>query len=338
MRDFDVRLFRQFGGDVLRELPTVLAMEGSRYRSEAASLLGIDATAVGKCIRRLERSLGPELAGGSLIDHTELHALELTDAGKLLLAFANKVRDASALFLDELEALQRGAQIRLTMTRSAWLAYENELQAAYRKVRPEGVVNAGNEFYSRDRVWEDIERNVLESRADVGVYSFPPSRIKKKQIPKALAIQKWIEEEMVLVFPGNYKQLPKGHTVSLPGLAFTEPILHYRRSLLFERTTTIETYLKGQKVLKRYRGDWLLGVDTIAEVKDTLVKKGGISFLPWPDVADEHRRGTLRAYRLAIPMRPRLVWLAYRLHTSRPAVSDFVKAAAKLQGKREFRA
>ena len=338
MRDFDLRLFRQFAGKVLRELPTILAMEGSRDRREAGAKLGIDGSAVTKCIRRLEQTLEPELNGGSLIDYGEPRALERTEAGNLLLAFAHDIRDASARFLGELETLQRGSQIRLAMTRSAWLSYGNELEAAYRKVRTDGVLNFGNEFYSRDRVWENIELNVLESRADVGVYSFPPSRIKKQQIRKGLAVQKWMEEEVVLVFPGDYPRLPRGHTVSLSALAVTEPIVHYRRSLEFDRTTTIEAYLKRQKLLKRYKGDWLLGVDTISEIKDTLVRKGGISFLPWPDVAHEHGRRTLRAYRLAVPMRPRLIWLAYRLHTSRPAIVDFIKAVGKLGGKREFRA
>ena len=48
------------------------------------------------------------------------------------------------------------------------------------------------------------------------------------------------EEEMVLVFPGDNPNRPKGKQVSLKKLSTVQPVVHYRRSLGFDRTSTIE--------------------------------------------------------------------------------------------------
>jgi hypothetical protein len=109
------------------------------------------------------------------------------------------------------------------------------------------------------------------------------------------------------------------------------PVVHYSRSLGFDRTDTIEDYLRTQRVLKRFEGDWLLGVNSIAEIRDTLKQKGGISFLPWPTVEEDHKKGTLTAYRLSVPMRARVIKIISRLHNSRGAVQDFIAAATTLR-------
>jgi DNA-binding transcriptional LysR family regulator len=88
--------------------------------------------------------------------------------------------------------------------------------------------------------------------------------------------------------------------------------------------------------MPRFDGEWLLGVNTIAEIKETLIRKGGMSFLPWPAVEQEHKKGTLTAFRLYPPMRPRTIKIISRLHNARPAVRDFCEAAESLSGIKEF--
>ncbi len=336
MADFDDRAFKEFSENILQRLAIFQTACSSVSRVEAGIKLGIDGSWVSKTILKLEEELKQELNGGTLIDHSGPLAVVPTAAGEKLLELACKVRADSERFLNELTMMQRNADIRLAMTRSAWVAYGRELEAEYKAVCPEGSLNFGDEFYSRDQVWDAIEQSVLQGRADAGIYTYPPSRDKKHLVPPGLAIQPWIEEEIVLVFPGDSPRRPKASIVSLHNLPYLERIVHYRRSLSFDRTTSIEAYLKQEKVLKRYAHDWLLGVDTISEIKDTLVRMGGMSFLPWPDVKHEHERGTLQAFKLKPPMRPRSVKIAYRLHNSRPALIKFRAATAKLQGKREF--
>ena len=325
---------------MLSKLATFQTACDTETRSEAGRVLGVGGQAVGKAIKAIEASLKEPLNGESLVDHTGPLTVVTTQAGDMLLKFAEQVRALSLQFHSELTAAQHSADVRLAMTRSAWLAYGKELQAAYKLIRPEGALNFGNEFYSRDRVWNDIEAAVLNGEADFGVYSFPPSRLtrrgKKDRVPDGIAMHALTEEEMVLVFPGDNPNRPKGKQVSLKKLSTVQPVVHYRRSLGFDRTSTIEAYLGQEGVLSRYGGDWLLGVDSISEIKDTLIRYGGISFLPWPDVEREHRTHALQAYRLNPPMRPRTIWLAYRLQTSRPAVKDFLKAANTIPKRREF--
>jgi DNA-binding transcriptional LysR family regulator len=340
MPDFDSRAYKRFCEDVLSKLATFQTACESETRSEAGKVLGIRGQAVGKAIKALESSLKEPLNGGHLVDHSGPLTVVTTQAGDMLHVFAEQIRAISLQFHSKLTAAQHSGDVRLAMTRSAWLAYGKELQAAYKAIRLEGAVNFGNEFYSRDRVWNDIEEAILSGDADFGVYSFPPSRLtrrgKKDRVPEEIAMHALTEEEIVLVFPGDSPNRPKGKQVSLKKLSAMQSVVHYRRSLGFDRTSTIEAYLGQQGVLGRYDGDWLLGVDSISEIKDTLVRYGGMSFLPWPDVEREHHAQTLQAYRLNPPMRPRTIWLAYRLQTSRPAVKDFLKAANTIPKRREF--
>jgi DNA-binding transcriptional LysR family regulator len=340
MTDLDSRAFKRFCEEVLPKLATFQTACDCETRRNAGKVLGIGGPAVGKAIAALEEALKGPLNNEALIDHSGPQHVIPTEAGDLLKSFVEDIRSRSVGFLSKLEAMQHGSNVKLAMTRSAWLAYAAELEAAYRKVRPEGTVDCGNEFYSRDRVWNDIEASLLAGHVDVGVYSFPPSRRKKHVtggIPKGIALRPLVEEEIVLVLPGKRRDLPKGKQLSLRQLPSVERVVHYRRSLEFDRTTTIEAYLGEHGLLGRYADDWLLGVDTISEIKDTLIRlEEGMSFLPWPDVEHEHRGGTLRAYRLDPPMRPRTIWLAYRPRTSKPAVKDFLKATESLPKKREF--
>jgi DNA-binding transcriptional LysR family regulator len=334
MQDFDVRAFDRWCRDVGPVLADFRAACIHRNRRKAGKELGKEGCNVGKAVTKLEELLKEDLGGGSLIDRGEPRKVYPTEAGEAVLQYCEELYALRSRLLDRLKYLQHGSEIRVATTNYAWIAYGNALEAAYRKRRPDGVVNFGDQFYSQDRVWEEIERDVLEGRADIGVYSFPPSRA--NQVSPDLAVLNWVEEEFVLVLSGPAANNVKAETISLRDLPSLPRVVHYSRSLGFDRTDTIEDYLRREDVLKRYPGDWLLGVNTISEIQNTLLHKDGISFLPWPAVECEHRKGTLRAYRLNHPMRPRTIRIICRLHTSRRAVADFVQAAATLEVKRSF--
>jgi DNA-binding transcriptional LysR family regulator len=333
MGNFDVRRFDWFCREIMPELATFHTVADLGNRSQAAIKLGKTGPSVGKALVRLEKALKVELNGGFLIDHDEPRKPEPTDAGNLLREFCGKVLTESALFLDGLESLQRGSEIRLAITNYAWLAYGSDLESAYKLRRQDGTVNIGSRLYSQDKVWDEIEREVVERRADVG--SYPPSR--RRKVPPELSTLDWIEEEMVLVIPAKRMNLPTNVATVIGNLPEYGQVVHYDRSLQFDRTDTIEAYLKDHKILKQYpRGGWLLGVNTIPEIKDHLRHKGGVSFLPWPTVESEYRSGLFQVYRLKPQMRPRLLKVICRKHNSRPAVVDFMKAAGTMEGPRRF--
>lgn len=330
----DVRALERWCREVLPELGTFRAACLYKTRAKAGSMLGKEGQNVGKSITRLEQLLRNSLNGGSLVDHADSKKVSPTEAGEELRDYCEKLASLSSDFLDRLKDLQYGSKIRIAMTHYAWLAYSGALEAAYKERRPDGIFDYGGRVYSQDKVWKEIEQEVLEGRADIGVYSFPPTR--RKEVSAELAVRNWIEEEYVFVLPGGAKGNPKGKVASLRDLSTFPQVVHYDRSLDFDRTRTIEQYLRRQKVHDRFSGDWLFGVNAISEIKETLQGKGGMSFLPWPTVEREHHEGKLQAYRLNPPMRPRVMKIICRLHGSRHAVVDFLKAAASLEGKRAF--
>ena len=334
MKEFDAKKFEDWCREVLPELATFQAACVFGNRRIAGTTVGKQGPNVGKSISRLESLFQKQLNGGSLIDRAEPRRVVPTEAGEELLRYCDQVDSLRVQFLETLEQLQYGSEIRAAMTHYAWLAYGSDLENAYKERRPDGKINSGNTYYGQDKVWRDIELEVVEGRADIGIYSFPASR--KQEVSPDLAVRNWIEEEIVLVLPPNTPGLRDTNTISLQDLDELPPIVHYSRSLGFDRTRTIEEYLKRQKVFRRYKGDWLVGVNTIAEIRDTLLKKGGMSFLPWPTVEQDYQRGALRVFRLDPPMRPRIIRIICRLHTSRRAIADFMKAAATLEGQRNF--
>jgi DNA-binding transcriptional LysR family regulator len=333
MAEFDDRQFEHWCREVTPELATFYAACKYKTRAMAGKKLGKDGQNVGRSITRLDGLLNDLLSGASLVSSEEPRKVIPTDAGKALLRYCEESSAAHLRLVDNLTQLQRSSEIRAATTHYAWLAYGDGLVRAYKQRRPDGVVNFGGKFYGQDRVWDEIEREVLEGRADIGVYSFPPSR--QRLFPKDLSLLNWIEEEIVLVLPRELAKKVKGSNISIYELSLLlpalPPVVHYSRSLGFDRTDTIEDYLRSHRVLKRFEGDWLLGVNSIAEIKDTLKQKGGISFLPWPTVAEDHKKGTLTAYRLNAPMRARVIKIISRLHNSRGAVQDFIAAATTLR-------
>lgn len=127
--------------------------------------------------------------------------------------------------------------------------------------------------------------------ADVGVYSFPDSR--KREISPSLAVRNWIDEEIVLVLPAGTPGLRDTSTISLRDLDELPRVVHYGRALGFDRTHTIEEYLKRQEVFRRYKEDWLLGVNTIAEIRDTLLRSWGLTLWTfWQNAAQLQIYGT----------------------------------------------
>jgi len=338
MADFDDREFERWCREVMPELATFLAACNHKTRARAGKKLGKEGQNVGRSISKLEALLKDALNGGPLISPHEPRQVIPTDAGMELLRYCEEAAASRARLLETLKRLQHSSEVRAATTHYAWLAYGDSLVNAYKKRRPDGTVNFGGKFYSQDRVWDEIEHEVLEGRADIGVYSFPPSR--KKQIPAELSIMNWIQEEFVLVLPRELTKKVKTDEISVYDLSLMLPMLpkvvHYSRPLGFDRTDSIEEYLRKSRVLDRFDGDWLLGVNSISEIKETLKQKGGISFLPWPAVEQEHNKGILRAYRLTSPMRPRVIKIISRLHNSKAAVQDFLDAARTLSGQSRF--
>ncbi len=339
MPKIDYWEFERWCREVLPELGTFQAACHFQTRLMAGARLQKEGPTIGRSLKRLNEGLLQEfLGGGSLFDKEEQRGVQPTDAGRAVLEYGEQVYALRAALLEKLTALQSGSGVRVAMTHYAWLTYNTALETAYRKVRSDGTIHNSDKFYEQDRVWEEVEQEVLGGRADIGVYSFPPSRL--KQFAPELSLIDWMEEEFVLVLPRELARKIKSPWKTIYDLSQLLPILprvvHYRRSLGFDRTLIIHDYLRQQGVMPRFNGEWLLGVNTIAEIKETLLSKEGMSFLPWQSVEQECNKGALFAYKLYPPMRPRTIKIISRLHNARPAVKDFLDAAKSLSKVMEF--
>jgi DNA-binding transcriptional LysR family regulator len=330
--------FERWCRDVSPELATFYAACFYKTRKMAGNKLDKEGQSVGRSITRLETLLKEALGGGFLVDPEEQRSVEVTDAGDALLAYCREMESARASLMKKLKDMQSGSRLNVAITHYAWITYMAPLEEAYRLCRQDGALDVGNKVYGQDRVWEEIEQEVLEGRADIGVYSFPPSRT--KELPADLSLMDWMEEEFVFVVPRDLARKIGRDRVSVHEvseiLPFLPRVVHYDRSLGFDRTDLIKDYLRRQRVLDRFEGDWLLGVNTIAQIKETLIRKGGISFLPWPTVQQEHKEGVLKAYRLNAPMRNRSLKIISRLHNCRGAVTDFCRAADSIREVKRF--
>jgi DNA-binding transcriptional LysR family regulator len=333
VQELDIRRNEKFFREIMPELATFHAAYLYETRSEAAGMLGKDATNVSRSIIKLETLLGCRL-----VDPKEKKSVKLTDAGVKLLKFAEGVMRLKDGFYLELTDLNDGSDITVATTNYAWLTYAEELEGSYRNINREGSLNPGKGFWQQDRVWEELEESVLKGQADVGIYSYPPSR--KKEFPKDLTQIDWIEEEYVFVVPAKIAAEVKRDRLSISDLAGVMAdlprVVHYRREHKFDRTALIEQYLKQQRVLSRYPDDWLFGANTIDEIKHTLIERGGISFLPWPTVAKEHKLNTLKAFPIRPALRPRVMKIIHRAHGCRKAVDDFIRAAKRVSYSRKF--
>jgi len=342
MDDFDIRDYDRWCREVMPELATFEAACKHETRQMAGKKIAKKGQSIGRSITRLESLLQEPLNGGFLVDPQVKRKVKPTDAGKLFLRYCERLRMIRSELLQEMATLQRGSEIRVATTQYAWSAYGRDLEREYRRIRPEGILSTGGNFWEQDRVWHEIETEVLEGRADIGIYSFPPSR--RGQFPAELKLMNWIEEEFVLVLPKSLAKLVRRDRLSIRELMTLVPqtpkVLHYRRELGFDRTDIIEDFLRSQGVLPRFEGEWLQGFGSILEIKDQLKREAGISFLPWPTVAEEHEKHQLKAFPLPrmpeAAMRPRVVRIIYRPHNCRGAVNDFLKAAELLGYPRHF--
>lgn len=152
-----------------------------------------------------------------LVDPKEKKSVKLTDAGVKLLEFTKGVMRLKDGFYLELTKLNDGFDITVATTNYAWLTYAEELEGSYRKINDKGSLNPGKGFWQQDRVWEELEDAVLNGQADVGIYSYPPSR--RKEFPKDLTQIDWVAEEYVFVVPAKIAATVKRDRLSISDLA-----------------------------------------------------------------------------------------------------------------------
>ncbi len=287
----------------LSELNVFLTVARERSFSRAAQKLFRTQPAVSIAIRKLEDEIGePLFARGA-------RSGQLTDAGRLLVGYAERIlnlRDEIRRAVDDLRAGGRG-ELTLGVNESSIHALLPVL-ARYRQMFPQ-VHLAVRRTFSRD-----IPTELLNYRLDLGVASFVP------QEPQ-LAAAKVFRDELALVVSPRHRLAKRGQA-ELADLAQESFVAHIVESPFRQRV--IQLFAKHHVPLHMS-----IELPTIESIKRFVQMDVGIAIVPRMCVRWEIEQDLLVEVKVRELRMPRDLYLLYRrreqLSHSAKAMFDLLK-------------
>jgi len=254
--------------------------------SRAAEKLYRTQPAVSISVRKLEDWVGqPLFVRGS-------GARQLTDAGVLLLEYANRMlnlREEIRKGMNDLRGLERG-QLSLGVNESSIHALLPALDR-YRRLHPRIHIKV-HRVFSRD-----VPREVLNHHLDIGVISYLPEE-------RELAAIEFHRDSLVLVvWPGH--RLAKRKDVDIKDLGKETFVAHIVESPYRQRV--IQTFARHRVPLQMD-----LEMPTLESIKMLVEMKKGVAIVPRMCVESEVARGGLRALRIRQMRVVRRLYLVYR--------------------------
>jgi DNA-binding transcriptional LysR family regulator len=257
-----------------------------RSFSRAAEKLYRTQPAVSISIRKLEEWVGqPLFVRGS-------GALTLTDAGTLLLEYAERMlnlREEIRKEMRQLKGLERG-QVAIGVNESSIHALLPALDR-YRQLHP-GIHIQVHRVFSRD-----VPREVLSHRFDLGVISYLPEE-------RELAAVEFFRDSLALVvWPGH--ALAKRREVGIRELAGETFVAHIVESPYRQRVV---------QMFARHRVPLHMDIElpTIESIKLFVERKRGVAIVPRMCVEREITEGVLKEVRLRQMHIERRLYMVYR--------------------------
>jgi DNA-binding transcriptional LysR family regulator len=257
-----------------------------RSFSRAAEKLYRTQPAVSISIRKLEEWVGqPVFVRGS-------GALTLTDAGTLLLEYAERMlnlREEIRKEMRQLQGLERG-QVAIGVNESSIHALLPALDR-YRQLHP-GIHIQVHRVFSRD-----VPREVLSHRFDLGVISYLPEE-------RELAAVEFFRDSLALVvWPGH--ALAKRREVGIRELVGETFVAHIVESPYRQRVV---------QMFARHRVPLHMDIElpTIESIKLFVERKRGVAIVPRMCVEREIREGVLKEVRLRQMNIERRLYMVYR--------------------------
>jgi DNA-binding transcriptional LysR family regulator len=270
----------------LSELNVFLTVARERSFSRAAQKLYRSQPAVSITIRKLEDWVGePLFTRGA-------RSGQLTDAGRLLLSYAERMlnlRDEIKRAVDDLRSGGRG-ELSLGVNESSIHALLPVL-ARYRRTYPE-VHLAVRRTFSRD-----IPSELLNYRLDLGVASFVP------QEPQ-LASVKIFRDELALVVSPKHRLAKRG-SIDLSELGQETFVAHIVESPFRQRV--IQLFAKHHVPLQMN-----IELPTIESIKRFVQMDMGVAIVPRMCVRWEVEEGLLVEVKVRQLRMPRDLYLLYR--------------------------
>src|SRR5579862_3184307 len=287
----------------LAELNVFLTVARERSFSRAAQKLYRTQPAVSIAVRRLEEWVGePLFARGA-------RGGELTDAGKLLVDYAERMlnlRQETKRALDDLRAGGRG-ELSLGVNESSIHALLPAL-VRYRRLYPD-VRLAVRRTFSRD-----IPTELLNHRLDLGVVSFVPQE-------QQLAAVKIFRDELAFVVSPRHRLAKRGRA-GLQELGSENFVAHIVESPFRQRV--IQLFAKHHVPLRMN-----IELPTIESIKRFVQMDIGVAIVPRMCVRFEIEQGLLVEVKVRELRMPRDLYLLYRrrepLSHSAKAMFDLLK-------------
>jgi DNA-binding transcriptional LysR family regulator len=270
----------------LAGLRVFLAVVRERSFSRAAARLYRTQPAVSIAIRKLEEAVGQPLF------HRGARAAKLTDAGELLVDYAERLLNLSGEVgraMEDLGQLGRG-RLSLGVNESSIHALLPVL-ARYRRRHPRVQVEVQRTF-SRD-----IPREVLNYRLDLGVVSYVPAE-------ERLAAAEFLRDELALVVPPQHR-LARRRQVDLAELARENFIAHIVDSP--HRWRVIQLFERHRVPLRMP-----VNLPTIESIKRFVQMQQGVAIVPRMCAAWEIERGLLREVKVRQLRIPRRLYVVSR--------------------------
>ncbi len=251
----------------LFQLETFLAVAKEKSFSRAASRLHRTQSAVSQTISKLEDDLGEKLFDRSSRDGS------LTDAGRVLLAYAEELLNVREEARDALKELRMLHQGKLVMAANEFTSrYLLPVLHMFHRMHPMIKIEV------RRGLAREIPTSVLNRNVEFGVLSFRPD----DEELRSVVIYR--DELALIVYPRH--PLARAGNVGIKDLVAESFVAHSVLSPYRERV--IQTFKKHHTALHMN-----LELPTIEDIKHFVRMENGIALVPLIAVENEIRRGDL---------------------------------------------
>jgi DNA-binding transcriptional LysR family regulator len=249
----------------LFQLETFLAVAREKSFSHAAARLHRTQSAVSQTISKLEDSLGEKLFDRSSRDGA------LTDAGRVLVTYAEELLNVREEARDSLKELRRLHQGKLSIAANEFTS-RYLLPVLHRFHRTHPMVR----IEVKRGLARDIPTSVLNHNVEFGVLSFRPE---DEQLTTLVLYR---DELALIVYPGH--PLAKAKNVGIKDLGAESFVAHSVLSPYRERVT--QAFKKHRTLLHMN-----IELPTIEDIKHFVRMENGVALVPLIAVEQEIRRG-----------------------------------------------
>jgi DNA-binding transcriptional LysR family regulator len=308
---------------ILPELATYLHVIERGTKTAAAETFNISVPGVVERLRRLEDLLGATLKGAPLLQQTDKKRLVPTEAGRIVMYFAEAVIERTEEFLRDLADLQATDRVSVFADVNVWFAYGEAIEDEYKKRVPDGticstIIDGGSDL---DQLARKVAHAVHDDDHDIGLTPYPV------YIPPPFICRPLVDSELVIVFNRKYPCLPPPDTrVNVLDLFRNDPNLTFSSLSRYKAgplSNRVFTYLNKTKAPILH--SQLREYNTVFDIRISIkISSHAITILPSFCIPPQFAT-KLITYRLDPAPRPWPCGVLYMPNSSRPAVHRFIQ-------------